>query len=312
MEPKVTIRFSKLSARLRVGAVLCAFAASGAPLDAAVPRAFVAPAAASAHAIPVVYAVESGNVAVYNAASGALIRTISGLPIPAFTVATAPNGDLYVGAIEATTAKTQVYAFHAGASRPFSIIHEQPSYNLELAAAGDGELAVVRDAKPSFTYLIDFYEPGGSVPARTVKPGWDAIFHETYTPNGTLWIVGFDPNVANGYGFITAGGTAITEVPFALDPPFGPLAIDPSGNVVVPDKGRLVANTPQGSLAYIVPLQTRPRDIASIALSADGKRVFVCDPNSQIEAYDYPAGGRPKLVFGTYSIAIAAGSVPSP
>ncbi len=312
MEPNVTTGFWKIRTPLFVFALLSALAASSARLYAAPPHAFVTRAATATftHTIPVVYAVVSGNVAVYNALTGTLIRTIGGFPIPAFRIAAAPTGDLYVGAIDSRTSKTQIYAFHAGASSPYAIIDENPSYNLEIAAAGDGEFAVVRDAKPSFTYLIDFYEPGGTTPARTVKPGWDAIFDETYTPNGTLWVVGFDPTVNNGYGYIVPGGTAITEVPFALNPPFGPLAIDPNGNIVVPDKGRLIADTPQGQVAYIVPLQTRPRAIASIALSADGKRIFVCDPNSQIEAYDYPAGGRPKLVFGTYSTAIATGSIP--
>ena len=244
----------------------------------------------------------------YDATTGRQIETLQGVggiflstllvePSGVVDVATNTNSNPYTG---------EIFKYKPGATKPYEIL--STAYSLiTTAISKTGETAAIE--QNNFSEYIEFYEPDRKHASRMLASNWDAIFHATYSPDGTLWLDGYDTSLNYVFGYVSKGGSTIVPVPFESAPFPGALLADPSGNIVVEEAGQLLAFTPAGRRAYVVRLAFEAL-YESAALSADGTTLYTCSGGQQNFVYRFPAGGRPIRTFGVYSSLIATGAIP--
>jgi DNA-binding beta-propeller fold protein YncE len=188
--------------------------------------------------------------------------------------------------------KVVIYGYAPGQIQWFTAIAGGCCGSPNLAVSNLGEIAEgLGFFPPDYAGGVGFVEPGKKYIGRynLTLPG---IVYEAYDPLGTLWIAGVDAGFRPHFGFIRRGSRTFEEVHCKVQTYLGPVAVDAAGYMLVNNDQTVYAYDNRGRLIYRVAL-TGAVGVANIALSHDGKTLYVAKTNGTILVYGFPAGGKP-------------------
>jgi len=206
--------------------------------------------------------------------------------------------------------KIVVYGYAPGQLQPFTAIAGGCCGSPNLAVSNRGEIAEgLGFFPPDYAGGVGFIEPGKKFVGRYNR-SLVGIVYEAYDGLGTLWIAGVDAGFKTHFGFIRRGSPAFEEVHCKAKTYLGPLAVDAAGYLLVNNDRDVYAYDNFGDLIYRVAL-TGAVGVKNIALSHDGRTLYVAKANGTILAYGFPAGGKPVAEYdvGGSPYALALGSL---
>jgi DNA-binding beta-propeller fold protein YncE len=206
--------------------------------------------------------------------------------------------------------KVVIYGYAPGQTQWFTTIAGGCCGSPNLAVSNLGEIAEgLGFFPPDYAGGVGFIEPGKKFVGR-YNLALLGIVYEAYDGLGTLWIAGVDAGFKPHFGFIPRGSRAFEEVHCKAKTYMGPLAVDAAGYMLVNNDQDVYAYDGSGNLIYRVAL-TGAVGVKNIALSHDGKTLYVAKANGTILVYSFPAGGKPVAEFdvGGSPYALALGSI---
>ncbi len=300
------------------------FWAATSALLATLSAAMLLPAAGFARsALPVLYVSDSRTNAIN------VFRLDDGRQVGSIAYPMSPGGEKYAAGVGVATdaqnnlwasftfddgrnypGKVVIYGYAPGRRHWFTTIAAGCCGSPSLAVSDLGEIAEgLGFFPPDYAGGVGFIEPGKRFVGRynLALPG---IVYEAYDALGTLWIAGVDAGFKPHFGFIRRGSRVFEEVYCKAKPNLGPLAVDAAGYMLVNNDQTVYAYDSSGDLIYRVALN-EAIGVANIALSHDGKTLYVAKANGTILVYGFPAGGKPidEYNVGGSPYALALGSI---
>jgi hypothetical protein len=270
--------------------------------------AFVAfgPTTARSASSEVVYATTYAGVAAYDPFTGQQLGLLT-LPSGSQTSGLAVHaGTIFVGLYNANPDSYEVAEYPAGAKSPARYVApNQELGNIAVSRAGELAIAGFGGGSCCSTSTLTFYAARDTKPNRLFYRNAGSFYYVAYDAAGTCWIEGFNAKNELSFGYVAAGRKKIVAVAFPGALSAGPIAIDTAGNIVLAgSSGRIQVFSPGGALLDQWTLLGNPT-ASGIAVSEDGKRLYVSDSATQIATYRYPSGERPLAFFGTFASDVA-------
>jgi len=270
--------------------------------------AFLVPSAARSASNELIYATTYESVESYDPLTG---KKVGSLPLPqgAQTSGLAVNGGtIYVGLFSANPDSYEVAEYPPGATKPARYVApNQELGNISVSATGELAIAGFGGGSCCSTSTLTFYAAGATKPNRSFFRNAGDFEHVAYDAGGTCWIEGYDAKNKVSFGYVAPGSKKIVTVEFPAALSAGPIAIDASGNIVLAAKlGNVQVFSPAGALLTQWTLLGNPTTVTGIAVSEDGRRLYVSNSYTQLGSYRYPGGEPPLAFFGTYASNIVA------